>query len=107
MPDSPVTVSVTGAAGRQQVELAFDGPFEMTFRQAQFAPAFSADPAGASRVVIELHPNTPATLIERYDGSAKALYHVIWQRNGFYWELHAVGPPQQRRAILDAARSLD
>jgi hypothetical protein len=100
------TTSVTGPSGRQQVELAFDGPFEMRFRQSQFPPAVSADPAGASRVVVELFDNTPATLIERYDGSSKALYHLLWERNGFFWELQASGPPQQRRAILESARSL-
>ena len=85
----------------------FNGPYEMTIRQSQIPPAQSADPAGASKVDVQLFPNTEATLIERNDGSRKAMYHLLWVRNGLYYELQAFGPPLQRQQILDAARSLE
>ncbi len=99
-------MAVTGQPGRQQAELVFDGPFDLTLRQAQYAPAVSADPAGASRTEIDLLPNVRATLIERNDGTRKALYHLLWQRNGIYYEVQALGPPLQRRTILLVATSL-
>ena len=102
-----VAANVQGAKGRQQTELVFNGPYELTIRQAQVPPSVSADPAGASKVDIQLFPNTEATLIERNDGSQKALYHLFWIRNGLYYELQASGPPLQRRQILEAARSLE
>ena len=45
-------------------------------------------------------------LIERNDGTRDALYHLFWQQNGIYYEVQAFGPPLQRRAILEFARSL-
>ena len=102
-----VSTSTTGVRGRQQTELVFNGPYEMTIRQSQVAPAVSPDPAGASRVDIQLFSNTTAALIERNDGSRKALYHLYWFRNGLYYELQAFGPPLQRRQILQIATSLE
>jgi hypothetical protein len=102
-----VAANVQGARGRQQTELVFNGPYDMTIRQSQVPPAVSADPSGASKVDIQLFPNTQATLIERNDGSQKALYHLLWIRNGLYYELQAFGPPLQRRQIIDAAQSLE
>jgi hypothetical protein len=93
-------------AGRQQAELVFTGPFDLTIRQSQFAPAVSPDPSGASRTVIDLFPNVRATLIERYDGTSRALYHLFWERDGIHYEVQAVGPHQQRRLILLIATSL-
>ena len=90
--------TVTGAPGRQQVELIFAGPFELTVRQAQFPPAVNPDPSGASRTNVDIFPNVPAILIERNDGSQRALYHLCWGQNGMYYEVQAVGPPLQRRA---------
>jgi hypothetical protein len=102
-----VAANVQGARGRQQSELVFNGPYELTIRQSQVPPAVSADPAGASKIDIQLFPNTEATLIERNDGSQKALYHLLWIRNGLYYELQAFGPPLQRRSIIDTAQSLE
>jgi hypothetical protein len=102
-----VAANVSGQRGRQQTELVFNGPYDMTIRQSQVPPAVSADPAGASKIDVQLFPNTEATLIERNDGSQKALYHLQWVRNGLYYELQAFGPPLQRRQILEAARSLE
>jgi hypothetical protein len=102
-----IAANVQGARGRQQTELVFNGPYDMTIRQSQVPPAQSADPAGASKIDVQLFSNTQATLIERNDGSQKALYHLLWVRNGLYYELQAYGPPLQRRQILDAARSLE
>lgn len=98
--------TVTGTPGRQQVELIFAGPFELAIRQAQFPPSVDPDPSGASRIEVDLFSNVEATLIERNDGSEKAMYHLFWMRNGMYYELQAVGPPLQRRAILRVATSL-
>lgn len=98
--------SVTGVAGQQQVELVFIGPFDLHIRQSQIPPAVNPDPSGASKIDIDLFPNVSAILIERYDGSKKVLYHLFWNRDGIFYELQAVGPPLQRAAMLDAARSL-
>ena len=98
--------SVTGTPGRQQAELVFAGPFDLTVRQAQYPPAISQDPAGASRIVVDLFPNVRADLIERNDGSSRALYHLFWTRNGIYYEVQAFGPALQRRVILMVATSL-
>jgi hypothetical protein len=101
------TVSVIGDTGKQSVTLVFDGPFELSVRQSQVAPLVNADPAGASHSVVDnLFPGVDADLIEINDGSSKALYHLVWARGGMYYEVLAVGPPLQRRAVLDAARSL-
>ncbi len=100
-------VTIVGEAGRQQVELIFDGPFDMTIRQSQFPPLVTADPAGASRIRIDLFPNVRASLVERNDGSSQALYHLFWEQGGVYYELQAFGPPLQRRTILEVARSLE
>ena len=99
--------AITGQEGRQLVEFAWDGPFDMVVRQSQYAPAPVAATAGASRRTIDLFPNTRATFIEINDGSAKAQYHLLWNRNGIYYELQAVGPPLQQDAILRVARSLE
>jgi hypothetical protein len=98
--------AITGEPDRQLVEFAWDGPFDMTIRQAQFAPAPVAATVGASRRTIDLFPNTRATFIEINDGSAKAQYHLLWNRNGIYYELQAVGPPLQQDTVLRIARSL-
>jgi hypothetical protein len=100
------STAVTGDPGRQAVSFVWTGPFEFTIRQSQYPPAVSADPSGASRTTIDLFPATRATLIEQNDASGDALYHVLWQDKGIYYELLAYGPPQQRRIILDIARSL-
>ena len=101
------SVAVTGAPGRQQAELIFSGPFELAVRQSQVPPPVNPDPAGASRINIDLFANVRAILIERNDGSAKALYHLFWERNGLYYEVQAVGPPLQRRQVLLVATSLE
>jgi hypothetical protein len=101
------STSVIGEAGRRQAELVFDGPYDLTIRQAQFPPAVSPDPAGASRITIDLFPNVKAMLIEVNDGTGEALYHLFWERQGIYYELQAYGPPLQRRAILNVATSLE
>ncbi|HLF70614.1 MAG TPA: hypothetical protein VI759_00470 [Dehalococcoidia bacterium] len=98
--------TVTGTPGKQIVELRFDGPFDVSVRQAQFAPIQQADPTGASRISIDLFPNVRATLIERNDGTNKALYHFIWERNGIFYEVQASGPPLQRDAVRRIATSL-
>jgi hypothetical protein len=101
------SASVIGPAGRQQAELTFEGPFDMAVRQSQFPPPVTPDPSGASRITVDLFPNVRATLIERNDGSSRALYHLFWEREGIYYEVQAVGPPLQRRAILLVATSLE
>jgi hypothetical protein len=100
------STAVIGEPGRRQAEITWTGTFEMTIRQSQYPPAVSPDPAGASRSVLDLFSNTRATLIERNDASGEAMYHLFWQRNDIYYELQAFGPPQQRRIILEVARSL-
>ena len=101
------STSVTGDPGRQAVAFVWVGPFDFTIRQSQFPPAVSADPAGASRITIDLVPATRATLIERNDATGDALYHLLWQDDDIYYELLGYGPAQQRRIILDIARSLE
>jgi hypothetical protein len=101
------STSLVGATGRQQAELVFAGPFDLTVRQAQFPPAVSPDPTGASRRTINLFPNVQATVIERNDGTNKALYHLFWSSNGVYYEVQALGPPLQTQTILKIARSLE
>lgn len=98
--------TVSGTAGRQQTELVYEGPFNLSIRQAQFAPVIPEDPAGASRSLIDLFPNVRATLIEVNDGSGDALYHLFWERDGLFYEMQAYGPPLQRRTVLQVARSL-
>jgi hypothetical protein len=98
--------TITGEDGRQQAELVFSGPFDLTIRQSQIPPAVGPDPAGASRRVIDLFPNVRATLIEINDGSGDAQYHYFWERDGIFYEVQAVGPPLQERAIRQVATSL-
>jgi hypothetical protein len=86
--------------------MVFSGTFDLTLRQAQIAPAVSADPAGASRRTIDLYPNVQATFIEQNDGTSKALYHLLWQQNGLFYEVQAYGPPLQSQTIVKVARSL-
>jgi len=97
---------VAGTSGRQQAELVYEGPFDLSIRQAQFPPVIPEDPAGASRSIIDLFPNVRATLIEVNDGTGDALYHLFWERDGFFFEVQASGPPLQRRTVLQVARSL-
>ncbi len=99
--------TVTGPAGRQQAELVFAGPFDLTLRQSQYPPPTNPDPTGASRSEIDLFPNVRAILLEVNDGTRKALYHLFWERDGLFYELQAVGPPLQRRQILQVATSLE
>ncbi|MPZ50381.1 MAG: hypothetical protein GEU75_13955 [Dehalococcoidia bacterium] len=98
--------TVIGEPGRQQAELVFIGPFDLTIRQSQYPPAVSPDPSGASRITIDLFPNVRASLIERNDGSSSALYHLFWDRDGIFYEVQAAGPSQERRTILLIATSL-
>jgi hypothetical protein len=100
------TMTVVGQPGRQQLEFVFVGPFDLKVRQAQYPPAMLPDPAGASRSVVELFPNVRGTLIEVNDGTGKALYHLFWEQNGIFYEVQALGPPLQRRAVLLVATSL-
>jgi hypothetical protein len=99
--------TMTGNPGRQQAELVFEGVFDLTLRQAQYPPAVSPDPAGASRRGIDLFPNVPATLIEINDASGDASYHYFWERGGIFYEVQAIGPPLQERAIRAVATSLE
>lgn len=100
------THSVTGDFGKQRSELVFDGVFDLTVRQSQVPPLVTPDPTGASRITVQLFEGVQASLIERNDGTSKALYHLYWDRGGMYYELQAFGPPQQRELILRVARSL-
>ena len=100
------SASVQGTTGRQQTEMVFSGTFDLTLRQAQVPPAVSADPAGASRRTIALYPNVQAAFIEQNDGTSKALYHLLWQQDGVFYEVQAYGPPLQSQTILKVARSL-
>jgi hypothetical protein len=97
---------VTGERGRQKAELTFSGPFDLTVRQSQFPPAVNPDPAGASRRFVDLLPNVRATLIEKNDGSNRALYHLFWEQNDLFYEVQASGPALQQRLILLVATSL-
>jgi len=101
------STAVIGEPGRQAVSFVWTGPFDFTIRQSQYPPAVSADPSGASRTTIDLFPNTRAALIEQNDASGDAFYHLIWERDNIYFELLGNGPPQQRRIILEIARSLE
>jgi hypothetical protein len=98
--------TVTGPAGRQQVEMISGGAFDLTLRQSQYPPAPSNDPVGASRTLVQLFPNVQATLVETVDGSNKAQYHLMWTQGGIYYEIQALGPPLRRDYILAAGRSL-
>lgn len=101
-------VAVLGDRGRQSVALTFGGPFDITLHQSQIQPLVNADPSGASHsVVSNLFPGVRAELIEIYDGSSRIIYRLLWTRSGMYYELLAAGPPQQRRTILQIARSLE
>ena len=84
----------------------FSGAFDLTIRQAQYPPVIAPDPAGAARRDIDLFPNVRATLIEINDGSGDAQYHYFWERGGIYFEVQAVGPPLQERAMRQVATSL-
>ncbi|HXH22925.1 MAG TPA: hypothetical protein VNN10_12935 [Dehalococcoidia bacterium] len=100
-------ISVVGASGRQSVTLTFEGPFEINIYQSQTIPVASADPAGASHIVLRnLFPGIDADLIEINEGARKAQYRLVWRQGGMYYEIAAAGPPLQRRTILEIARSL-
>jgi hypothetical protein len=100
--------SITGETGKQSVEFAWEGPFkDLILRQSQFAPAPVASTVGASRRTIDLFSNTRATFVEINDGSAEAQYYLLWEREGIFYELQAVGPPLQQDLILRVARSLE
>jgi hypothetical protein len=110
MPNSQrlTNVAVVGAAGRQSVTLSWDGPFDLSIQQSQVAPLINADPAGASHIIIDnLFPGVRADLIEINDGSRRAQYRLLWSQRGIYYEVVAVGPPLQRRVIIDIARGLN
>ena len=99
--------SVLGEAGRQRSELVFVGPFEIAIRQSQVPPVLEPDPTGATRTTEQLFPGVRASFIQRTDGTSKAMYHLYWERNGFFYELQAFGPYQQQSTILQIARSLE
>lgn len=101
------SATVIGNPGRQSVTLVFSGPFDLTVRQSQFPPAFNPDPAGVSRSRLDLFPDTRAVFLERNDGSPRAQYHILWDRNGIYYEVQAIGPPLQKRQIIAVATSLE
>lgn len=98
--------SVTGLAGQQKSEFVFNGPFEIAIRQSQVPPPVEPDPTGATHTTIQLMEGVRADFIQRTDGSSRALYHLYWERNGFFYELQAFGPYAQQRTILAIARSL-
>ncbi|HEX5368816.1 MAG TPA: hypothetical protein VFY10_05300 [Dehalococcoidia bacterium] len=98
--------SVTGVAGRQEADLVWTGPFNMTLRQSQFAPAISPDPTGSSREEIQLFSNISAALLSEDDGTGRTLYDLFWQKGEVYYELQASGPPLQRDTVIQIARSL-
>jgi hypothetical protein len=100
------STATTGAQGRQQTDLVFHGPYDMTIRQSQVAPPVTPDPAGVSKTDIDLFPNVKATFLQVNDGSQQAMYHLFWTRNALFYELQAAGPPLQQRQILEVARSL-
>jgi hypothetical protein len=100
------STAVTGDPDRQAVSFVWVGPFEFTIRQSQFPPVIPPDPTGSSRSALDLFPNVRAELIERNDASGDAMYHLFWTQDDVYYELQAFGPPQQRRIILEIARSL-
>jgi hypothetical protein len=98
--------SVVGEQGQQRAEITFEGAFDIALRQSQVAPPIEAEQTGASRITLQLFPGTEALLIEKNDGSRRALYHLLWERSGTYYEIQAFGPPLQRETILKIARSL-
>jgi hypothetical protein len=98
--------SVIGDPGKQRSEFVFAGTFDLALRQSQVPPPREPDPTGASRRTVQLFDGVQASFIERTDGTSEALYHLYWERNGFFWELQAYGPYQQQRLILQVARSL-
>ena len=98
--------TVQGDAGRQEVDLVWSGPFDMTIRQSQFAPAVSPDPTGSSRENIQLYSNVSAALLSEDNGTGRTQYHLFWQQGDIYYEIQANGPPLQRDTILKIARSL-
>ncbi len=100
------SASATGQTGKQRAELVFTGPFDLTIRQSEAPPLVTPDPTGSSRIVVQLFDGVLATLIERNDGTSKAMYHFYWERNGRFYELQAFGPPLQRDAMLRVIRSL-
>jgi hypothetical protein len=99
--------SVTGEPGRQQVELFFEGVFEISVRQAQFPPPVPPDPTGSTHRTIDLFPNVQAELIEINDASGAASYHYYWERNGIFYEVLAVGPALQERTLRTLTTSLE
>jgi hypothetical protein len=105
--ESLESVAVTGEAGRRRAELIFTGPYEMAVRQSQVPPVVNADPTGASRSVVDLFPNVRASFIQINDGSSRAIYHLLWERDGLYYEVQAAGPPLQQRQIRLVATSLE
>jgi hypothetical protein len=108
LPNSQVleSHSVTGDVGQQRSEFAFDGPFEIAIRQAQVPPVLEPDPTGASRTSFFLFDGVQASFIQQTDGSSKALYHLYWEKDGYFWELQAFGPYLQQDTIKKIARSL-
>jgi hypothetical protein len=98
--------SVVGEQGEQRTEITFEGAFDMALRQSQVPPPIEAEQTGASRITLQLFPGTEALLIEKNDGSSRALYHLLWERGGTHYELQAFGPPLQRATVLKIARSL-
>ena len=99
--------TVIGPPGRRQAELVFEGTFDLTLRQSQFAPPVNPDPTGATRSELDLFPNVRAILLEVNDGTRDAFYHLFWERGGLFYEVQALGPPLQRRLILLIATSLE
>ena len=99
--------SIIGEPGRQQVELFFEGVFEISVKQSQFPPAIPPDPSGSSHRTINLFPNVPADLIEINDASGAASYHYYWERGGVFYEVLAVGPALQERSLRALATSLE
>ena len=102
-----VSAAAAGEGQRRHTTMVFAGPFDLTLGQALAPPAVSPDPTGASRIYIPLYPDVRAILIERNDGSQRAFYQLLWERDGVYFEIVADGPPQSRRLILEIARSLE
>jgi hypothetical protein len=100
------SITVSGDSGKQSVTMVFAGDYEMTVRQSQVAPAVNPDPTGATHTTIDFLPGVRADLIERNDGSRTALYDFFWQKGLIYYELLAVGPPQQREQLKEIATSL-
>jgi len=108
LPNSQVleSHSVTGNVGQQRSEFVFTGPFEIAIRQAQVPPPLEPDPTGATHTNEQLFEGVRADFIQRTDGTSKALYHLYWERNGYFYEMQAFGPYAQQRTVLQIARSL-